>query len=173
MTSSFEDRTESKLRFAELHLKEIIDSDSRGSGDDFEISHEESCLFHIIGAKDSFLQEINDFHNLGIDIGDVKEKTIKKYLKKKSLKCKAFDKLKTLRDNPKSWYYIVINYRNVGTHRYRIPRVFKQVINGPRTVSYKNPPVAKSSPLNQDIPDYLEKSIKKMRKLLQKLRPLI
>ena len=171
MTSSFEDRTESKLRFAELHLKELIDSDSRGSGDDFEIAHEESCLFHIVGAKDAFLQELNNAYNLELAPRDVIEANIKKALEKKKIVSKSFNKLNELMQDDTSWLYKIIEYRNIGTHRYRIPREF--FIGKIRKVSFIDPLVIKGGPLNQDIPQYLKSSIEKMRKPIKQLRPLI
>ena len=93
MTNLIEERADSKLRFADLHLDEILESDSRGTGDDFEISHEESCLFHIVGAKDAFLQEINESYDLGVELCNVKEGSIRKALKARSLNCEAFTRL--------------------------------------------------------------------------------
>lgn len=47
-------RTDAKLRFAEVHLKELL-ALPRLSGDDFDRAHQESYLYHLIGAKDAFL----------------------------------------------------------------------------------------------------------------------
>lgn len=53
-----QERTDAKLRYAALHLDELKSKDT-GGGDDFARAHQESFLFHLIGAKESFLLELN------------------------------------------------------------------------------------------------------------------
>ena len=78
MVSPFQSRTDSKLRFARVHLEEITSRHELGSGDDFERAHEESFLFHLVGAKDSFLQELNAAYRLELPIKQVKETNLQK-----------------------------------------------------------------------------------------------
>jgi len=50
-----QERTNAKLRYARLHLEELRSYRRKGSGDDFERSHQEAFLFHLFGTRDAFL----------------------------------------------------------------------------------------------------------------------
>ena len=63
MDNDFEGRTNQKLEFAALSLKEITSRTQLGSTDDFERSHEENFLYHLIGAKDSFCKRLTKHTN--------------------------------------------------------------------------------------------------------------
>ena len=62
----FISRTEQKLRFARIHIDELRTHTTRNTGDDFERSHHESFLFHLYGASDAFLQELNIYYSCGL-----------------------------------------------------------------------------------------------------------
>lgn len=173
MTKTFQDRTDSKLRFANLLLNELLTSGHLGSGDDYEISYEESCLYHIIGAKDAFLQELNLAYNLNLSLKLVSERNIQNKLKDRSGNYESFNVLKNLEDDSESWLAMIIEYRNHGTHRDRIPRSIYVKMNISRESSFNFPPIADGKPLDQNIPDYLKSSIENMRDLIQELRELI
>ena len=50
-SKSFQDRTAAKLRYAKVHLDELAALKSL-CGDDFDRAHQESYLFHLLGAHD-------------------------------------------------------------------------------------------------------------------------
>lgn len=58
------ERTNAKLRYARIHLNELRLYQRKGSGDDFERSHQESFFFHLFGALDAFLQELNLYREI-------------------------------------------------------------------------------------------------------------
>lgn len=76
MASDFRERTRTKLQYARIHLDEVRDSRRHEA---FERAHYESVLFHVVGAKDSFLQEINDAYGRPLKPHQVKERRLGVY----------------------------------------------------------------------------------------------
>ncbi len=124
MVNQFQHRTDLKLRFAGIHLEEITSRHELGSGDDFERAHEESFLFHLIGAKDSFLQELNAAYKLDLPIKQVIETHLQKALKEKTISSPALTTIVRLEEDETSWLAIGIELRHQGMHRSNIPRHF-------------------------------------------------
>jgi hypothetical protein len=168
MVSQFQPRTDLKLKFASVHLEEITSRHELGSGDAFERAHEESFLFHLIGAKDSFLQELNAAYKLGLRIKQVKETSLQKALKKKRLSCSALDTIVKLKKDKTSWLAIAIELRHQGTHRSNIPKHF--YIGGEYNgkVFFTNPLTAQQ--METDIPGFFRQCLNNMEELLQQLR---
>lgn len=73
--SLFKERTDSKLRYAQLYLDEL--KNSTISGSDSEKAHQESFLFHLNGAAESFLAEINEIYDLGIKAKNLSIQSLK------------------------------------------------------------------------------------------------
>src|SRR5437588_12646140 len=59
------ERTEAKLRYARVHLDELKSQGLPG-GSDFDKAHQESFLFHLLGARDAFLGELNHHYGAGL-----------------------------------------------------------------------------------------------------------
>ena len=183
MVSPFPARTDAKLEYARIHLEEITSRQEVGSGDAFERAHEESSLFHLIGAKDSFLQEINAAYQLGLNMWDVKEESLESELKtrrRKSNELKEIIKLeerRRKRENRKSWLAIAIELRNHGTHRSNIPRLFHAHIFKEKGYEYKDKVfftnLLTGQPIETDIPEFLKQCLNNMENLLQELRPTL
>lgn len=89
------------------------------------------------------------------------------------MECEALTRLNKMKKDSKSRYSIIIEYRNFGTHRDRIPRFFNIVMNESRKVSFKNPHATEGEPMDEDIPQFLQSSIENMRELIQVLRALL
>ena len=90
----YKERTEGKLRYAKVHLDELIVCPRDSPYDDFQRAHCESFLFHLIGARDSFLQEINIAHGLGLKEGEVKFAVLYDRLREGNIESPAFNMLK-------------------------------------------------------------------------------
>ncbi|MGH9790823.1 MAG: hypothetical protein ACRD5W_06395 [Candidatus Acidiferrales bacterium] len=90
----YESRTTQKLEFASFYLelrracKEGVTMEAR--------AHEESFLFHLIGAKDSFLQEINHALDLGVEEHRVDERRLRKAMDSAGKPSPALDKIESL-----------------------------------------------------------------------------
>ena len=86
-------RTNAKLRYARVHLEELRSHQRKGSGDDFERSHQESFLFHLLGARDAFLQELNLYYNCGLELRKVRTSSLTQKLDKMGIRCPELNKL--------------------------------------------------------------------------------
>jgi len=125
MGAEFKRRTEAKIDYAKLMLEELCQRSPRaGRSDSFERAHEEAVLFHVIGAKDAFLQEMNEYYNLGLKRSNVTEKTLSNALKTKGKTCQALEELDLLKTDEYSWLSKANLLRNHGTHRGKLYRTF-------------------------------------------------
>src|SRR4051812_39071361 len=82
MSQNLRDRTDAKLRYAEVMLVEI-QSIVRKGGDDFEKSHFEAFLFHLVGVFDSLLAEFNLYYGCGLRPRDISARRLRDVLKKR------------------------------------------------------------------------------------------
>ena len=117
-----QDRTDAKLRYAAIHLEELKGVERRG--EDFDRSHQESFLFHLHGARDAFLQELNIKFDCDLPINRVDMRNLNKKLEKKGIESKALAKLKELESDNESWLSCMNEMRHHSTHRHSIPRVY-------------------------------------------------
>jgi len=149
-------------------LKEIVSRPELGSADAFERCHEESCLFHLIGAKDAFLHEINNAYELGLPVKDVRESKLEKALKRKDRESPELNTLKKLQSEKTSWLAIANELRHHGTHRTNISR--KLYLGGERNgeVVFENPLTA--TEMSKTIPHFIKECLDNMTNLVQALR---
>jgi hypothetical protein len=124
LIDSLQSRTDSKIRFADLLLKEL-EALPTCNGDDFERSHQEAYLFHLLGALDAFLAEINCYYqcNLladGISAGNLR----KAIVASKGENAAELRELHLLENLEGSWLSHAKTMRDYSTHRGGVPRVF-------------------------------------------------
>lgn len=137
-------RTDAKLRYAALHLEELRLHLPRGSGDDFERSHQEAFLYQLIGVRDAFLQELNLYYRCGVASRQVTRSRIEKCMQTRDQKCHELQVLNSLETDPSSWLNIAKEMRDHSTHRHSVPRVFhvggedegKVTLQDPRTKAH-------------------------------------
>jgi len=115
-------RTDAKLRYAGVHLMELQNTERRGG--DFDVAHQDSFLFHLLGVRDGLLQEINLFHSCGIPIEKVKRWRIERALKDSQSTSPAFDALIALEDDPSSWLHCAAEMRDYAMHRRDVNRTY-------------------------------------------------
>ena len=164
-------RTDAKLEYARIHLEEITSQPKVGSADDFERAHVESFLFHLIGAKDSFLQEINAAYELGLRFKDVTEKRLGSKLEVKAVESPALKEIVRLEVDKASWLAQAIELRNHGTHRFHISRNFHKGGKYHDKVFLTNPLTGQQ--IETDIPVLLQEYLTNMEDLLQEQRPTL
>jgi hypothetical protein len=164
-------RTDDKLDYAEIHLEEIVSRPQVGIADQFERAHEESVLFHVVGAKDAFLQETSAAYGLGLRKNQIKEKTLEQRLKSKGLRCSALTRLQKFQSRKNSWLADAIELRNQGMHRASISRMFDE--GGPQRgrVFFRSP--RKRTYLDKPIPEFLGDCISRIRRLLSRYRTML
>ena len=165
MPNPYHDRTTQKLQFSRLYLDERLKCENRGSIP--ERAHEESFLYHLIGVKDSFLQEVN--YALALEVPEhlVKEKSLRAVLKRTGQPCQALDEIETLRGEKGSWMNLAIWFRNLGTHQTHIPRGFHR--GGTREAVFLTNPYTREE-MPQTITEFLADCFDKMVELIPRLR---
>jgi hypothetical protein len=113
-------RPEQKLDYARIHLSELEAYQNAGSNDKWENAHQESVFYHLAGAVEAMLQEINELNNLSISIDKVTWRSVEAQLNKSKQISEAFNHLKCLRRDPTTWLALLFEWRNHGTHRDRV-----------------------------------------------------
>jgi len=117
---NLQDRTDAKLRYAEIHLKELKDREPLG-GDDFDRAHQESFLFHLLGTLDAFLHELTEYYHLNHKGNKVSFTQFDK-LKKKGVSIPEFDRIWMLQRESNSWLSHARDMRNYSAHNSNISR---------------------------------------------------
>ena len=161
-------RTNAKLRYARVHLNELWSHQRKGSGDDFERSHIESFLFHLFGAYDAFLQELNLYYGCGLELREVKLSKLNKKLSKMDIGCPELDKLTQYEKNPKCWMNVAREMRNHSTHRRSVPRTFHAGGKDDGKVSLRDP--RSGELIEKDYADVFGEWCSEMETLLNDLR---
>ena len=116
------DRTDAKLRYADIYVAELRKLTS--NGDDVDRAHQESFLFHLWGAKDAFLIELNYYYNINLPIDKVKNGTLQVELKKLNKVSIELDELLKLEKDNNRWLFVMKDMRDSSTHRTAVPRVY-------------------------------------------------
>lgn len=168
---NLKERTDAKIDYAKLMLSELTErASSEGRGDSLERAHEEAVLFHVIGAKDAFLHEINVVYNLSLKPSEVTESNLASALVKKGDTCPALQKIMRLKDDTSSWLFEANMLRNFGTHRKGLSRTFFQGGEHDDKVFYHDPRNPGKYIAEEDTFQYLKKCIDEMSALIQDLR---
>jgi len=134
-------RTDAKLRYAALHLEELQAHGRKGSGDDFERSHQEAFLYQLFGVRDAFLQEINLYYSCGLSLHEVRLNRLRKSLRERGKDSPELEAITEIENDRGSWLNVAKEMRDHSTHRRSIPRVFhvggdddgKVALQDPRT----------------------------------------
>ena len=123
MTSQSQLRTEEKLGYASTHLEELSTYPNTTSNDEWENAHQESCFFHLAGAVEGLLHEINDGYSLGLGLTHVTWRRVADQLTQSNQSSQAFDHLTQLKHDTTSWLSLLFEWRNHGAHRQRIGKM--------------------------------------------------
>lgn len=116
-------RTDAKLRFAEVQLVEI-ERLPRRSGDDFEKSHQEAFLFHLRGAVDAFLAEVNCYYACGLAPDGITPGRLRQVLVARTgSNAPELVELHRLQNLEDSWLAHAAAMRDHSTHQGGVPRV--------------------------------------------------
>jgi hypothetical protein len=123
MNTHAQSRTERKLKYAEIHIAELREYAHATSNDDWENAHQESCFYHLAGAVEAILHEINDGHSLEIPLEKVSWSSVGNALAKAQRASPALQHLSALRNSKGSWLAQLFEWRNHGTHRRRVNKI--------------------------------------------------
>lgn len=160
-------RTDAKLRYAKIHLDELSALNSHG-GNDFDRSHQESFLYHLLGAKDAFLQELNIYYSCNLNPNNISPGRLRDRIKQNRNTSTELAELHQLENDRNSWLYHAKEIRNHSTHISNVPRAYHCGGENHGKVFLKNPTT------NQEIPNHFVSEFSKwqanMEELLEKLR---
>ena len=166
----FVERTNAKLRYAAVHLGELRTYKSRGSGDEFERAHHESFLFHLLGARDAFLQELNLHYGCDLGMDKVTAVALREKMKASGEMSPELEQLSELERDPQSWLSQAKTMRDHATHRTHIARTFHVALGSPDpgTVHLKDPRSGGQSGV--EVIEQFEMWLTNMQDLLNALR---
>lgn len=169
----FVERTDAKLRYAKVHLNELKNYLNNSSGDDFERAHQESFLFHLFGARDYFLQELNIYYKCNLDIDKVRFRSLKKAMGNKISDYPELACIESLERDENSWLNLAKEMRDHVTHRTNISRMFYLGGENNRKVHLRKPnpkDLVSGDLITTDVPDLFSEWLEKMTELINKLR---
>jgi hypothetical protein len=134
-----QERANEKLRFAKVQLQELVDYSNSGSNDDWENAHQKSCFYHLAGAVEAVLHEINEGYGLNLAITDVGWGEVRSALKKSNRLSPAYELLRTTKDDQTAWLWHLFEWRNHGTHRGRVGKMIHLSTWRAMDNEFKNP----------------------------------
>ena len=137
-TKSLQERTDAKLRYAKVHLDELVSMASL-NGDDFDRAHQESFLFHLYGARDAFLIELNHYYGVGLPIENLSPGRLREALKQRGIQSSELVSLFALEQDDSSWFRQTKDMRDHSAHVQGVPRTFFVGGEDDGKVKLKNP----------------------------------
>jgi len=160
-------RTDAKLRYAKIYLDKLLSMD-RHNGDDHERAHQESFLYHLLGAKEAFLQELNVYYSCALSQSSVSPGKLREELKNRGIKSKELSELYMLENDKTSWLYHAKEMRNHSTHISGVSRVFYAGGEDDGKVHFKDPSTFEE--IHNHFADEFIQWYENMEKLLERLR---
>ncbi len=160
-------RTDAKIRYAEVHLNELKAIDKLG-GDDFDRAHQESFLYHLLGAKEAFLIELNVYYSGGLSNNDLTAGKLREALKAKGKVSQELAKLYSLESDQSSWLSIAKEMRDYSTHISGALRDFHVGGDDDGKIWLRNPKTGQS--IKRHFIDEFSDWLFNMKELLERLR---
>lgn len=160
-------RADAKLKYAQIHLDLLAERGGNG-GADLDRAVEESTLFHLLGAKEAFLIEINAYYNCGVPTEAVSPGSLHKVFVARGVKCPELAELYVLENEPDSWLAHAKQMRDHSTHVSGVPRAFHMGGKNDGKVFLRNPNTG--AHVEVHAPEALAEWVESMRALLEKLR---
>lgn len=162
-----QERTDAKLRYAAVHLDELKSIERLG-GDDYDRAHQESFLYHLMGAKDAFLIELNTYYSVALNSNGVSMGKLRNALNKKGRKSNELAEIYTLENDETSWLYHAKAMRDHSTHVSGVKRHFHLGGDNDGRVFLTNPKSGEK--IERDFIDDFNNWLHQMRSLLSRLR---
>jgi hypothetical protein len=160
-------RADAKIRYAKVHLDELK-AINRLGGDDFDLAHQESFLYHLLGAKEAFLIELNAYYSGGLPNHDLTAGKLREALRIKGKNSKELAELYSLEADQSSWLSHAKELRDYSTHIAGAIRGFH--LGGQRDgqVWLHNPSTGQK--IERHFVDEFTEWLAKMKELLERLR---
>ncbi len=117
------ERTDAKLRYAEVHLQELKGIPTL-NGSDFDRAHQESFLYHFVGVKEAFIQELNLRYNANLPERDLTAGKLRDYMKLESKPYTELTVIYVLEKDKNSCLSQAKNMRDHSTHITNVARAY-------------------------------------------------
>ena len=160
-------RADAKLVYAQIHLDLLRERGGNG-GADFDRAVEESILFHLLGAKEAFLVELNAYYKCDLPVGAVSPGNLRNVFCARGAKCSELAELYQLENDPQNWLAHAKQMRDHSTHVGGVPRTFHMGGENHGRIFLRNPKTG--AHVEAHVPEALASWIKNMRSLLVTLR---
>jgi hypothetical protein len=160
-------RADAKLRYAEIHLDELRRR-TKKSGSDFERAFEESFLFHLLGAKEAFLIELNEYYKAGLKRNNVTLGALREALRPRGVTSQEVGELYQLENNQDSWLFQAKDMRDHSTHVANVSRVFHEGGSNHLKIFFRSPTTGKH--IDVDVLILFDGWLIETRGLIEKLR---
>ncbi|MGB9292912.1 MAG: DUF6586 family protein, partial [Desulfobaccales bacterium] len=149
------------------HLEELAALEAL-RGDDFDRAHQESFLFHLLGALDAFLAELNFYYQGGLPVEGLTPGKLREVLKARGVESVELKEMRQLSQNETSWIRRAKTMRDHSTHIQGVARTFFVGGDQDGEVRLKDPRTAADSP--QHLVDQFRAWADEMRTLVRRLR---
>lgn len=120
---ALQERSNAKLRYADLHLGELL-GHGPPDGSDFDLAHTESFLYHLFGTRDSLIAELNVYYGANLPSDELSPGKLRTALNRKGVHSAELADLYALESDKDSWYSIAKEFRDHSTHVGTISRAY-------------------------------------------------
>jgi hypothetical protein len=161
-------RTDAKLRYAKLHLKELRECDIPGQGHDFERAHQEAFFAQLFGAYAALFHELNEDLGCGLNPESVTLGQMRNTMKAKGSVSPKLTELYTMEQETTTWLSQAKTMRHHVTQVGGIPLNFYE--GGPNhgATSFRHPKTLEEVPGHYF--DHLAKWVHEMEALIARMR---
>jgi hypothetical protein len=160
-------RADGKLSYAKIHLDELKEI-GRIGGSEFDRAHQESFLYHLLGAKEAFLIELNVYYAGGLAENNLTAGLLRNALKAQGKESKELAELYTLENEDSSWLFHAKEMRDHSTHVAAVTRAFHLGGSADGQVWLQNPKTGEN--IERHFVDEFSDWVSKMKDLLERLR---
>jgi hypothetical protein len=160
-------RADAKLKYAEIHLQ-VLQANGGNGGTDFDRALQESFLFHLLGAKDALLQELNGYYATELEASAVTAGRLQEKIKERGPRSEEFARLYILEQAEDSWLYHAKQMRDYCTHVAGLARAYH--LGGPnhQKVFLKNPKTGKDFEVH--VLEAFQQWVQSMAALIEEMR---
>jgi Family of unknown function (DUF6586) len=160
-------RTDSKIRYAEIHLGEL-EALGHPDGSEYDRAHQESFLLHLLGVRDAFLAELNAYYGVDLPVGSVSPGKLRDALQSVGRQSAELAQLFALEQDEASWYSTAKAMRDYTSHAGGVARAYYVGGENHRKVKLIHPKTGQA--LEEHFLDTFRSWVTFMRDLVARLR---
>ena len=161
-------RTDAKIRYAQLHLKELKECEIPGRGHDFERAHQEAFFAQLFGAYAALFQELNEDLRCGLKPEGLTLGKMRDAMKARGCKSPKLTELFNLEQDNTTWLSHAKSMRDHVSHIAAIPLVFYAGGEDNGLTAFKHPKTLIEIP--GDCFENLESWLREMESLIARMR---